>query len=259
MKAVGIIPARLGSSRFPGKPLKKINGIPMIAHCYFRSLLCNKLDFVYVATCDKKISDYVKSIGGNVVMTSKSHERASDRVAEAMLKIEKIEKIKFDIIVMIQGDEPMIVPSMISKSLNPFKNKKINVVNLMSEIDNIKQMNDPNEIKVVIDKRNNALYFSRSPIPNNIFGMKNNVAMKQVCIIPFRRNYLLKFNRMNETHLEKLESIDMLRILENRGDVKMVKVNTKSYSVDTPSDLKFVAKRMKMDKKIYKYMKVLKS
>ena len=120
-------------------------------------------------------------------------------------------------------------------------------------------MNDPNEIKVVIDKRNNALYFSRSPIPNNIFGMKNNVAMKQVCIIPFRRNYLLKFNRMNETHLEKLESIDMLRILENRGDVKMVKVNTKSYSVDTPSDLKFVAKRMKMDKKIYKYMKVLKS
>ena len=121
MKALAIIPARMNSSRFPGKPMAKIHDMPMIGHCYHRTSMCDDLTDTYVATCDSEIFDYICSIGGKAVMTSIKHERASDRAAEAMLKIEKKIKEKVDIVVMVQGDEPMVTPSMISESLVPFK------------------------------------------------------------------------------------------------------------------------------------------
>ena len=255
MNVIAIIPARMNSSRFPGKPLKLINNIPMVGHCYQRALLCKKLSAVYVATCDLDIKNYIKSIGGNVIMTSKKHKRASERVSEAMLKIEKMTNKKTDIVVMIQGDEPMITPKMILDSLAPFKNKDVNIVNLISKFDSLEQFYSKDEIKVTVNKSNNAIYFSRSPIPFNSSNIKYPSLYKQVCIIPFRRKYLLKFNSMKETFLEKMESVDMLRVIENGDNVKLVKSRTKTYSVDTLKDLKYVSKKMKHDKLSLKYSK----
>ena len=253
MEVIAIIPARMGSSRFPGKPMQKILGIPMIGHCYKRAKMCKSLSEVYVATCDKEIDEYIKSIGGKSIITSKSHERATDRTAEAMIKIEKKTGIKTEIIVMIQGDEPMITPKMIEDSIKAFKDQNINVVNLMSKINSKKEFYDPNEVKVVCDRNNFALYFSREPIPSFSKYGKHNFMMKQVCIIPFRRNFLIRFNKMKETQLEKIESVDMLRILENGIKVKMVETQEETYSVDTKQDLNKVKIKMKADSLLKKY------
>lgn len=253
MEVIAIIPARMGSSRFPGKPMQKILGIPMIGHCYKRAKMCKFLSEVYVATCDKVIDEYIKSIGGKSIITSKSHERATDRTAEAMIKIEKKTGLKIDIIVMIQGDEPMITPKMIEDSIKAFKDQNINVVNLMSKINSKKEFYDPNEVKVVCDKNNFALYFSREPIPSFSKYGKHNFMMKQVCIIPFRRNFLIRFNKMKETQLEKIESVDMLRILENGIKVKMIETQEETYSVDTKLDLNKVKIKMKADSLLKKY------
>ena len=253
MKNIAIIPARMSSSRFPGKPMEDINGIPMIGHCYFRARLCKSLDQVYVATCDDIIFDYINSIGGKAIMTSKNHERASDRAAEALYKIEKSLQEKFDIVVMLQGDEPMVTPNMINKSLEPFKDKNVEVVNLYSKITNMDEYEDPNEVKVVLDNYNDAIYFSREPIPSSKKGAKNFDIFKQVCVIPFRRKALMDFNDLEETPLEIIESVDMMRIIENGKKVRMVKIEEDSYSVDVKSDLDKVIKLMKTDTLVDSY------
>jgi len=255
MNIISIIPARMNSSRFPGKPLEKIMGIPMIGHCYKRSVMCKEISETYVATCDIEIKNYIDSIGGKTIMTSNNHERATDRTAEAMLKIEKNIGKKVDIVVMIQGDEPMVTPEMISSSLEPFKkNHEIKLVNLYSDIKTIKEFNDPNEVKVVIDNNSNALYFSREPIPSRRKGVNSVPMYKQVCVIPFHRDYLLEFNKTKQTPLEIIESVDMLRTIENRGIVKMVYTKNTTYSVDTKQDLDDVEKLMKSDSLIKKYI-----
>ena len=247
MKAIAIIPARMGSSRFPGKPMELIHGVPMIGHCYYRTSMSKDLLDTYVATRDQEIYDYIVSIGGQAVMTSNSHERATDRTAEAMLKIENEMGENVDIVVMVQGDEPMVTPDMIDESLKPFKNKEINVVNLMAYMDTVGEFEDLNEVKVVVDKNNDAIYFSREPIPSRRKGFDNVPMLKQVCIIPFRREYLLKFNETEETELEKIESVDMMRIIENGGKVHMVLTNASSLGVDTQEDLKKAEEKMKGD------------
>jgi 3-deoxy-manno-octulosonate cytidylyltransferase (CMP-KDO synthetase) len=248
MKSVAIIPARMGSSRFPGKPMKKIHGIPMIGHCYLRAKMCAELFDTYVATCDQEIYDYIKSINGKVVMTSTSHEMASDRAAEAMIKIEKEINSKIDIVVMVQGDEPMLTPEMISEALRPLiVDSSVNVVNLMAYMKTTKEFEDPNEVKVVVDSFNNALYFSREAIPSQKKFSSEVPMLKQVCIIPFKREYLLKFNAMKRTNLEIIESVDMMRLLENGEKVRMVMTDSISYSVDTPEDLINTQKAMKND------------
>ena len=254
MKSIAIIPARMGSSRFPGKPLKKIQNIPMIGHCFFRTQMCKELKKTYVATCDQEIKDYVLSIGGNVIMTSDRHERASDRTAEAMIKAEEELKEKIDIVVMVQGDEPMVTPQMITKSLAPFlQDEKINVVNLMAPIQSVEEFENPDEVKVVINNFNDAIYFSREPIPSRRKGFDHVRMLKQVCIIPFRRDYLLKFNSFAETELERVESVDMMRVIENGDNVRMVMSDTDTYSVDTPADLEYVQRKMMQDELIHKY------
>jgi 3-deoxy-manno-octulosonate cytidylyltransferase (CMP-KDO synthetase) len=248
MKVIAIIPARMESSRFPGKPLKMIHGMPMIGHCYHRTKMCNDLIDTYVATCNKEIYDYIESIGGKAVMTKSTHERATDRTAEAMLKIEKELGFEVDVVVMVQGDEPMTTPSMITQSLQPFhKDSSINVVNLMIEMETNEEFEDENEVKVVVDKNSNAIYFSREPIPSKKKGVDTGPMLKQVCVIPYRREYLLKFNEMSETELEIIESIDMLRIIENGEKVKMVYSDTQSFSVDTKKDLINVSSKMDGD------------
>lgn len=254
MSTIGIIPARMGSSRFPGKPLAKIQGIPMIGHVYFRCKLSQALDEVYIATCDDEIYQYAKSIGAKCIMTSIDHERATDRTAEAMIKIESETGIRTEIVVMIQGDEPVVFPEMINVAIDPLKGESdLGVVNLMADLDGIDEFEDPNEVKVVVDLSNNALYFSREPIPSRKKGAKEVPMLKQVCIMPFRRDFLIKFNELSQTPLEIIESVDMMRVLENGGKVRMVKTEFQTWSVDTLDDLKFVDRKMADDKLIQTY------
>ncbi len=256
MNIIGIIPGRMASSRFPGKPLAKICGIPMIGHVYYRSKMSKTLNEVYIATCDEEIIDYAESIGAKAVMTKNTHERASDRAAEAMLKIEKSSNLKTDIVVMIQGDEPMLVPEMIDLAVNGMlKDKNIQIVNLMSRVKDINEHEDPNTIKVVVDEENYALYFSREPIPTRKNGVKELPMLKQVCIMPFKRDFLIKFNELRPTILEKAESVDMLRVLEHGLKVKMVMSSYDTYSVDTADDLKRVEKHLAKDRLFELYLR----
>ncbi|MEL0011689.1 MAG: 3-deoxy-manno-octulosonate cytidylyltransferase [Bacteroidota bacterium] len=251
---VAIIPARMGSSRFPGKPLADINGISMVAHCLNRTEMCKQVSLSYVATCDEEIATHIQKLGGKVVMTSDSHDRASDRTAEAMLKIEKEIGRKVDIVLMVQGDEPMITPSMISESLDPFFcSEEVLVVNLMAPIIDSKEFEDPNEVKVVVDQFDNAIYFSREPIPSKKKYFGDVPMFKQVCVIPFERDFLLKFNHLQETTLEKIESVDMMRVIEHGYKVKMVRTNETTFSVDTKDDLNKVILKMKDDPLIRQY------
>ena len=245
MNIIAIIPARMGSTRFPGKPMAPIHGIPMIGHVYQRTKMCEQVSETYVATCDREIFEYIQSVGGKAVMTADTHERCTDRTAEAMLKIEKESGKKIDIVVMVQGDEPMVTPEMIEQSITlMLKDSSINVVNLMARMKTIEEFEDPNEVKVVVGLDGNALYFSREPVPSRKKGIDNEPMLKQVCIIPFRRDYLLKFNSMPETPLERIESVDMMRVLENGEQVKMVMTAEETLSVDTPEDLERVIKLM---------------
>ncbi|TVZ55501.1 3-deoxy-manno-octulosonate cytidylyltransferase (CMP-KDO synthetase) [Lutibacter sp. Hel_I_33_5] len=255
MNIIGIIPARMASSRFPNKPMATILGMPMIGHCYKRSKMSSLLSEVYVATCDKEIYDYVNSIGGKAVMTANTHERASDRTAEALLKIEKSIGKKVDIVVMLQGDEPMITPEMIEGAVQPLMhNKNIKISNLYAKINTVAEFEDPNEVKVVVDKEEYAIYFSREAIPSRKKGVLDVPMYKQVCIIPFERDFLLEYNDMEQTPLEIIESVDMMRILENGMKVKMIFTEKQSYAVDTQEDLDNVIEKMKSDNLISKYL-----
>jgi 3-deoxy-manno-octulosonate cytidylyltransferase (CMP-KDO synthetase) len=245
MNLLALIPARMGSSRFPGKPLAKILGKPMIGHVYDRVKQCELLTKTVVATCDDEIKNYIESIGGEVVMTSNQHERASDRCAEALGYLEERDAVQYDIVVMIQGDEPMTRPEMISEAVRPMlDNSDIWIANLLGDIKTIEEFEDRNCIKVVCDKQSNAIYFSREPIPTR--SKTTNIPMKkQVCIIPFTRKFLLEYTDMPPTPLEIAESIDMMRVLEHGLKVKMVPTTCQTYPVDTVNDLKKVEEIMR--------------
>ena len=249
MNIVAIIPARMGSSRYPGKPLAKIHGVPMVGHVALRTAMSKTLSGTYIATCDQEIMDYAASINIPGIMTADTHTRCTDRTAEALLKIEAMTGKRVDIVVMVQGDEPMLTPDMIDAALEPLlADPTLNVVNLMADIKTVEAFEDPNEVKVVVDKDNNALYFSREPIPSRKKGVTEVPMRKQVCIIPFRRDYLLHFNAMPEMPLEIIESVDMMRILEQGDKVRMVPVDIETCSVDTPEDLVHVEALMQGDK-----------
>ena len=253
-RAIGIIPARMASSRLPGKPLVPICGIPMVGHVYFRSKMSQALDEVYIATCDQEICDYASSIGATGIMTADTHERATDRSAEAMEKIEAMTGEKADVVVIIQGDEPLLVPQMVDDVIAPLQeDPEVMVANLMSPLKNHEEFEDPNEVKVVVDKNGFALYFSREPIPSVKKGGENIPMMRQLCIMPFRRDFLLTFNNLPPTPLEIIESIDMLRLLENGYKVKIVPTESDSYSVDTPEDLAKVEQLMENDPLLARY------
>lgn len=247
MNIVAIIPARMGSSRFPGKPLAKIDGKPMIGHVYDRVKLCPDLTKTVVATCDEEIMRYIESIDGEAVMTSATHERASDRAAEALAILEAKDGVTYDIVVMVQGDEPMTHPKMVSQAVNPMLiDTSIQVVNLVADIDSQEEFEDRNCIKVVLDNNENAMYFSREPIPTQRSEL--NVPMKkQVCVIPFTRQFLFDYQELEPTPLEIIESVDMMRVLENGVRVKMVHTDFQTSAVDTPKDLVRIEALMKSD------------
>jgi len=176
MKILAIIPARMGSSRFPGKPMAELLGKPMIGHVYERVAQNSQLSLTVVATCDDEIANYIRSIGGIAVMTGDHHERASDRCAEALEILEQKRAELFDIMVMVQGDEPMTHPEMISEAIQPLiEDPTILVSNLLGEIKSIAEFEDPNCIKVVCDRKSNAIYMSREPIPTRCMDCKNDL------------------------------------------------------------------------------------
>lgn len=244
MRIIALIPARMGSSRFPGKPMALLLGKPMIGHVYERVAQSPLLTVTAVATCDREIVHYIESIGGRAILTGSHHERASDRCAEALEILESEDGVTYEIVVMVQGDEPMTHPEMISEAVSPMlADPSIQIVNLLGKIESIAEFEDRNCIKVVCDLESNALYFSREPIPTRskipVIPMR-----KQVCVIPFRRDFLLEYTRMSPTPLEIAESVDMMRVLEHGLKVRMVPTRHNSQAVDTPADMAKVEKLM---------------
>jgi len=256
MKAIGIIPARMGASRFPGKPMATLLGMPMIGHCYHRTRLAPGLSEVYVATCDQIIAEYIKSIGGKVIMTSRLHDRASTRTAEALEIVEEGLSEKVDVVVMVQGDEPTIAPTVVGETLLHFNNERVKIVNIMSEITSKDVFFDKNNVKVVVDCNNDALYFSREPIPSPWKGWEQLPRFMQTGIIAFRRETLVDFNGMSETALERHESVDMNRILESGGSIRMVATSDFTIGVDTQEELSLAEEFLRSDKSIERYLEI---
>lgn len=256
-KIVAVIPARMGSSRFPGKPLAPILGMPMIGHCYHRTKMCNLLDDVYIATCDKEIKDYGESIGAKVVMTADTHERAIDRTAEAIANIEKVAGEEIDIVVQMQGDEPMVTQEMLELATQKMiDDASINIMNLISPIVDQRDLEIPDVLKVVTDFSGNMLYYSRSLIPYDTKKYTGTMPYKKTLGVHlFRKDFLFEFHRMAPTPLEIIESTDMLRILENGMRIATFFTETQINSVDTKEDLEFVEQKMKDDPLVKTYVK----
>ena len=241
-RIVCIIPARLGSYRFPTKPFVDICGKSMIEHVYKRAELCKSIDEVYVATPNIEIRDHVEKFGGKVIMTSDDVRRASDRVAQAAKKIDKA-----DIIINLQGDEPLVTPEMIDDALKPIiEDPTISCVSLAKKVA-YNEAKDIHEVKVVYDNEMNALYFSREPIPSKFMGDKKIDYYIGVCIFPFTYESLMDFTNLKSTPLEIIESIDMMRLIENGRKVKIVLTKNETFSVDVPEDVNKVIEVMKTD------------
>jgi len=239
VKVIGVLPVRYASSRLPGKPLKEIEGLPMVIHTLKRTQLCKELDEVYVATDTEKIYALIEQYDGKVIMTSDKHKTGTDRIAEA------VKDIDCDIVVNIQGDEPLVNPEHISSAVKPLlNNESVNVATLLCRND---RFGDATECKVVLDKNDDILYMSREDIPTSYFEKQKQI-LKLYCIVPFRKEFLLKFAAWEQTPLEKIEHIEYNRILENGYKMRGVVVDSVAESVDTPKNLNLVRNLMKKDK-----------
>lgn len=235
MKTVGIIPARLNSTRLPNKPLVDIHGKPMIQHVYERALKSN-LDNVIVACDDEKVFDTVISFGGQASMTSRSHINGTTRIAEVA------KKLTADFIINIQGDEPLITAEVINDLLEEI-DKEVNVITLKHKLNCDHDIDNPNNVKVITDNNNYAIYFSRSRIPYN----RNQFTeyYKHIGIYGYKREFLLKYVNMPSTKLEMTESLEQLRILENGYKIKVIETEHSLLGVDTEEDLKVVRRILK--------------
>ncbi|UUV17955.1 3-deoxy-manno-octulosonate cytidylyltransferase [Fusobacteria bacterium ZRK30] len=242
MKFLGVIPARYASTRLEGKPLADIDGHSMIEWVYKRTLLSN-LDMVVVATDNQLVYDKVKSFGGEVVMTSENHPNGTSRIAE----VAEIYS-EFDVIINVQGDEPLIEKEMINALITPFlKEPDLSMATLKHRIDTIEEVENPNNVKVVTTKGDYAIYFSRSPIPYpRELDMKN--YFKHVGIYGYRRDFVIKYSQMPQTPLEISESLEQLRVLENGYKIKVLETPYKIVGVDTKEDLERVRKIVKKGK-----------
>lgn len=234
MRFLGVIPARYSSTRLEGKPLKDICGHTMIEWVYKRCKK-SKLDDVIVATDDERIFKEVLNFGGKAFMTSKNHSNGTSRIAELCEKISD-----FDVVINIQGDEPLIEAEMIDSLINSFvEDKELNMATLKHKIISEKEVNDPNNVKVVTDIDNFAVYFSRAAIP---FPRKNKdfTYYKHVGIYGYKRDFVLKYVTMPSSPLEEIESLEQLRVLENGYKIKVLETKYEIIGVDTEENLKEV-------------------
>lgn len=245
-KSLCVIPARLGSSRFPGKPLKKICGKEMIAYCYENATNSESFDFVCIATPDDEIIEYCLANKFNVIKTSDTHERCTSRTLEALQLIESEHSSEYSNIVMLQGDEPLISKDMLKDCLLALQDN--DVVNLATRVQSEAEHQDINEVKVVIRSNNTAIYFSRAKVPSTKDNLKIH-AFKQVCAIGFSKEKLELFENLSPSEHEIYESVDMNRFVDNGVEIAIVKVDGHIASVDTIEDLKKVENIIKKNER----------
>lgn len=235
MKCLCVIPARYESTRLPGKPLREIAGKPMIVRVYERAKCAKNISEVLVATDDERIKEAVTASGGLAVMTRKDHKTGTDRLAEVAEKYDDAE-----LIINVQGDEPLIDPELIDNLAKLFETDSLlQMATVKTEIKNEEEMKNPNNVKVVTDKDGYALYFSRSLLP---YPRKAGIAKvyKHIGIYAYRRDFLLKYAKMESTPLEVTESLEQLRALENGYRIKVIETDKEFVGVDTEEDLKRV-------------------
>lgn len=233
-RIVAVIPARYASTRFHGKPLADLAGRPLIEHVYRRVTECRAIGTVIIATDDERIRRAVEGFGGRVQMTNAAHVSGTDRVAEVARALD------CELVVNVQGDEPLIEPDMIQQALAPFVNPALQMSTLRRRIDDPADFASPNVTKVAVDRDGYALYFSRTPIPHHRDPGAPLEAWKHVGLYVYRRKFLLEFARMAPTPLERLEALEQLRALEHGVRIAVVETRHATIGVDTPEDLERV-------------------
>ena len=246
MKKVIIIPARLDSSRLPKKVLLDLKGKTVIQRVYEQCLKVKNVDGVYIATDSIEIKEVCESFTDKVVITKSTHQSGTDRIGEA------VSAIDCDIVINVQGDEPFIEPSLIEALVNSFSNSDISMSSAMSKINNVKDLQNTNVVKVVTDLHNNALFFSRSliPFPRDVKKISTAKEVLEKClfyrhigIYGYRKDFLLKFVNMEQSYLEKVEKLEQLRALENGFKIKMIEANSSLIGIDTQEDYEEALKK----------------
>ncbi len=242
MRVLGVIPARYASSRFPGKPLAEIGGAPMIRHVYARARQAQCLTRLIVATDDARIAEVVRAFGGEVRMTSPAHRSGTDRVAEAA------RGIPCDLVVNIQGDEPLLPSEMIGEAVEPFTgDAALRMGTVCRRLEDPRDLHDPHVVKVVRDTRGFALYFSRSAIPWGTDGSFP-LCWKHIGLYVFRPDALQEFTELPVTPLERSERLEQLRALEHGWRIRVVETVYDSIGVDTPEDLERVREKIERER-----------
>lgn len=242
MKIIAVIPARYAAQRFPGKLMQDLGGVPVIVQTYQTVLATQLFDAVLVATDSQRIADAIRSVGGNVFMSQKEHTCGSDRIAEA------IADQTTDVVVNVQGDEPFIHKQSLADLLAVFAQdpkNEIDLASLMFPLTEKSAVDNPNNVKVIVDENNFALYFSRSPIPYYREDSLKKEYHKHIGIYAFRKEALMAFSKSEMTPLEKAEKIECIRYLEQGKKMKMVLTQFESVGIDTPEDLIHAQQKIK--------------
>tara|TARA_B100000497_G_C7594166_1_gene357238 strand:+ start:227 stop:985 length:759 start_codon:yes stop_codon:yes gene_type:complete len=229
-KTLGVIPARMASSRFPGKPLKKILGIPMLAHCYERALLSQACDKLVIATPDEEIMNWGNNHEIPVILTGHHHQRATERAQET-LDILSEQGETYGFILLLQGDEPQIFPDDIQNLSDAFCGSELEIVNLVYPIDG-DDLGNPNVVKAIMSNTSKISFFTRAHVPN-----RSDKALRQLGMIGFTIDALTQYTNLQPTPLEELESIDMMRLLENDYEINAVISSSPILGVDNPEDI----------------------
>jgi 3-deoxy-manno-octulosonate cytidylyltransferase (CMP-KDO synthetase) len=246
MKKVIIIPARLDSSRLPKKVLLDLKGKTVIQRVYEQCLKVKNVDGVYIATDSIEIKEVCETFTNNVIITKSTHKSGTDRIGEA------VSAIDCDIVINVQGDEPFIEPSLIEALVNSFVNSEISMSSAMSKINNVKDLQNTNVVKVVTDLHNNALFFSRSliPFPRDVkeISIANEVIeesqfFRHIGIYGYRKDFLLHFVNLKQSYLEKVEKLEQLRALENGFKIKMIEAGSSLIGIDTQEDYEEALKK----------------
>ncbi|MFZ1527662.1 MAG: 3-deoxy-manno-octulosonate cytidylyltransferase [Ferruginibacter sp.] len=231
MKKIAMIPARYAATRFPYKLVQLLGNKTVIRHTYDNTVATGLFDEVYVVTDSEIIFKEITSNGGRAIMSVRTHESGSDRIAEA------VEHMDADVVLNVQGDEPFVKKEPLKNLLELFKDEQVQVASLMKKFTGNSLVQDPNYVKVVVDKNNNALYFSRSPIPYLRDENAQVNYFEHIGVYAFRKNVLMRFTKWPATKLELAEKLEQLRYLENGIRIKMVETTETSVKIDVPEDL----------------------
>ena len=239
MKTIALIPARLESKRFPNKLIKELDGVPIIIKTFNAAIDTNLFDEVYVVSGNDEIIKLIKSVGGRTFKSIKNHQSGTDRIAEAAIDID------CDIIVNLQGDEPFINKIALRELIKSFDDPKVRMASLMTKFKSFDEINNPNNVKVIVDNHSDALCFSRLPIP---YGSKKiNDYNRHVGVYAFLKNALIEFSRLERSNLETIENLEGFRIIENSKKIRMINTDFHGISIDTPEDLLDAKKYMSSD------------